>query len=182
MNREAREQIEDAVSDAYPTVDMSIIESFSDEELHHLLSKVDAVEQVKPDKPVRVKEQVIKPTIERVDGLTLEDSFIVSEGRLMRRVVVRQSVGQFASETIHLEPLGERVRFAGRVYRVSHLIHYFQTGDWIKRVTKAERLPRYRARVRTPNGLVHLGYFATEGERDAAVFAHKLGLGKVPSK
>jgi hypothetical protein len=182
MNREAREQIEDAVSDAYPTVDMSIIESFSDEELHHLLSKVDAVEQVKPDKPVRVKEQVVKPVVERVEGLTLEDSFVVSEGRLMRRVMVRQSVGQFASETVHLEPLGERVRFAGRVYRVSHLMHYLKTGEWTKRISKVERLPRYRARVRTPNGLVHLGYFATVEERDAVMFAHKLGLGKVPSK
>jgi hypothetical protein len=180
MNRESREQLEDAVSDAYPTVDMSVIESFSDEELHHLLSKVDAVEQVKPDKPVRVKEQVIKPTIERVDGLTLEDSFIVSEGRLMRRVVVRQSVGQFASETIHLEPLGERVRFAGRVYRVSHLIHYFQTGDWIKRVTKVKKAPRFKAQLRDGARVLHLGYFATEGERDAAVFAYRLGL--TPSK
>jgi hypothetical protein len=182
MDREARMQLEDNVSDAYPTVDMSIIESMSDAELHHLLSKVDAVEQVKPDKPVRVKEQVVKPVIERVEGLTLEDSFVVSEGRLMRRVVVRQSIGQFASETVHLEPLGERVRFAGRVYRVSHLIHYFQTGEWIRRISKAEKAPRYRARVRTPSGLIHLGYFATEAERDAAVFAHKLGLGKVPIK
>jgi hypothetical protein len=182
MNREARMKLEDDVSDAYPTVDMSIIESMSDAELRHLLSKVDAVEQVKHDKPVRVKEQVVKPVVERVEGLTLEDSFIVSEGRLMRRVVVRQSVGQFVSETVHLEPLGERVRFAGRVYRVSHLVHYFQTGDWIKRVTKVEKAPRFKAQVRDGARVLHLGYFATEGERDAAVFAHKLGLGKVPSK
>jgi hypothetical protein len=182
MDREARMKLEDDVSDAYPTVDMSIIESMSDDELRHLLTRVDAVEQVKPDKPVCVKQQAIKPIVERVEGLTLEDSFVVSEGRLMRRVMVRQSVGQFASETVHFEPLGERVRFAGRVYRVSHLLHYLKTGEWIKRISKVERLPRYRARVRTPSGLVHLGYFATEGERDAAVFAHKLGLGKVPSK
>jgi hypothetical protein len=182
MNREARMQLEDNVSDAYPTVDMSVIESFSDEELRHLLSKVDAVEQVKPDKPVRVKQQAIKPIVERVEGLTLKDSFVVSEGRLMRRVVVRQSVGQFASDTVHLEPLGERVRFAGRVYRVSHLMHYFKTGEWIKRISKVKKAPRFKAQVRDGARVLHLGYFATEGERDAAVFAHKLGLGKAPSK
>jgi hypothetical protein len=182
MNREAREQLEDAVSDAYPTVDMSIIESMSDAELHHLLSKVDAVEQVKPDEPVRVKEQVAKPVVDRVEGLTLEDSFVVSGGRLMRRVVMRHTVGQFASETVQLEPIGERVRFAGRVYRVSHLMHYFQTGEWIKRVSRVKSSPRYKAQVRNGARVLHLGYFASEAERDAAVFAYKLGLGKVPSK
>jgi hypothetical protein len=174
-----REQLEDAVSDAYPTVDMSVIESFSDEELRHLLVKDEPVKQVKPES---VKEQVIKPTVERVEGLGLNESFAVVNGRLMRRVVMRHTVGQFASETVQLEPIGERVRFAGRIYRVSHLLHYFETGEWIKRVNRVKSSPRYRARVRTSNGLLHLGYFATVEERDAAVFAYKLGLGLTPSK
>lgn len=172
-----REQLEDAVFDAYPTADMSIIESFSDDELRHLLAKDEPAKQAKP---VRVKEQAIKPKVERVEGLTLDEAFAVSGGRLMRRVVMRHTVGQFASETVHLEPIGERVRFAGRVYRVSHLMHYFKTGEWIKRVVKVKSPPRYRARVRTSSGLLHLGYFATEAERDAAIFAYRLGL--TPSK
>jgi hypothetical protein len=172
-----REQLEDAVSDAYPTVDMSVIESFSDEELRHLLVKDEPVKQVKPEP---VKEQVIKPKVERVEGLTVDEAFAVVNGRLMRRVVMRHTVGQFASETVHLEPIGERVRFAGRVYRVSHLMHYFKTGEWVKRVAKVKSSPRYRARVRTSSGLLHLGYFATEAERDAAIFAYRLGL--TPSK
>jgi hypothetical protein len=174
-----REQLEDAVSDAYPTVDMSVIESMSNEELRHLLAKDEPVKQVKPEP---VKEQAIKPTIERIEGLGLDESFTVVNGRLMRRMVMRHTVGQFASETVQLEPIGERVRFAGRVYRVSHLLHYFKTGEWIKRVNRVKKAPRYRARVRTSSGLLHLGYFATVEERDAAVFAYRLGLGKVPSK
>ena len=172
-----REQLEDAVSDAYPTVDMSIIESMSDEELRHLLVKDEPVKQVKPEP---VKEQAIKPTVERVEGLGLDESFTVSNGRLMRRVVMRHTVGQFASETVQLEPIGERVRFAGRVYRVSHLMHYFETGEWIKRVNRVKKTPRYKAQVRVGARVLHLGYFATEAERDAAVFAYRLGL--TPSK
>jgi len=33
-----------------------------------------------------------------------------------------------------------------------------------------------RARVRTPEGLLHLGYFVTQEERDAAIFAYRLGI------
>jgi hypothetical protein len=39
-----------------------------------------------------------------------------------------------------------------------------------------KRIKPHRARVRTPTGLVHLGYFATLQERDAAVFAHRIGI------
>jgi hypothetical protein len=38
------------------------------------------------------------------------------------------------------------------------------------------RAKRYRARVRESDRLVHLGYFATREERDAAVFAYRLGI------
>ena len=48
-------------------------------------------------------------------------------------------------------------------------------GEWLK-----QRGKPFRARVRTDNGLVHLGYFATEEERNAAVFAYRLGI--TPSK
>lgn len=172
-----REQLEDAVFDAYPTVDMSIIESFSDDELRHLLAKDQPAKQAKP---VRVKEQVTKPTIERVEGLSLDEAFEVSHGRLMRRIVTRHTLGQFAHETVHLAPLGERVRFDGRVYRVSHLLHYFKTGELVNRLPRAAKPQRYKAQVRVGARVVHLGYFVSKVERDAAVFAYRLGI--TPSK
>ncbi len=179
MTHETREQLEDAVFDAYPTLDMDVIESLTIEELHHLLSKGDP-KAVEPEPVKEPKRVAIKPTIERIEPEALEDAFTVANGRLMRRLIVRQTIGQFSSETVQLEPVGERVRFAGRIYRVSHLLHWFTTGEWIKRVSKAEKVQRYRARVRTSNGLVHLGYFASQSERDAAVFAYRLGI--TPSK
>lgn len=38
------------------------------------------------------------------------------------------------------------------------------------------RAKSYRARLREGKRLVHLGYFATVEERDAAIFAYKLGI------
>lgn len=43
-----------------------------------------------------------------------------------------------------------------------------------------KRIKPHRARVRTPLGLIHLGYFATVGERDAAVFAYRIGIRENP--
>ena len=175
MTHETREQLEDAVFDAYPTLDMDVIESMPDDELCHLLNK-DKPEAVKPKPVEKPNQPIAKAKIERIEPEALEDAFTVANGRLMRRLIVRQTIGQFSSESVQLEPVGERVRFAGRIYRVSHLLHWFTTGEWIKRLSKAEKVQRYRARVRTSNGLVHLGYFASQSERDAAVFAYRLGI------
>lgn len=48
----------------------------------------------------------------------------------------------------------------------------------LESVTEAmrRRAKPYRARVRTPGGLVHLGYFGSVEEREAAIFAYKLGI------
>lgn len=179
MTHETREQLEDAVFDAYPAFDMDVIESLTIEELRNLLSKGEP-KAVKPEPIKEPKQPIAKVKIERIEPEALKDAFTVVNCRLMRRLIVRQTIGQFTSESVQLEPVGERVRFAGRIYRVSHLLHWFTTGEWIKRVSKAEKVQRYRARVRTSNGLVHLGYFATVEERDAAVFAYRLGI--TPSK
>jgi hypothetical protein len=176
MTHETREQLEDAVFDAYPTLGMDVIESLSTEELRHLLSKGETAKPEQVEEPKQPKQSAIKPTIERIEPQAVEDAFTVVNGRLMRRVTVRQTVGQFIGESVQLEPVGERVRFAGRIYRVSHLLHWFKTGEWVKRVSKTEKVQRYRARVRTSNGLVHLGYFASQSDRDAAVFAYKMGI------
>ena len=58
-------------------------------------------------------------------------------------------------------------------HAASILRHFLTTGEWVKRVPAPVR---YRARVRTPEGLMHLGYFATQEERNAAIFAYRLGI------
>lgn len=177
MTHETREQLEDAVFDAYPSIDMDVIESLTTEELRNLLSKG---EPAKPEPVKEPKQPIAKAKIERIEPEALENAFTVSNGRLMRRLIVRQTIGQFSSETVQLEPVGERVRFAGRIYRVSHLLYWFKTGEWIKRVSKVQRAKRYKAQVRVGARVLHLGYFASQSERDAAVFAYRLGI--TPSK
>ena len=79
-------------------------------------------------------------------------------------------------EVEHFAPCGGRVRFGGRVYSAAVVLHYLQTGELVERVPRAKVAPRYRARVRTPEGLLHLGYFRSVEERAAAVFAYRLGV------
>lgn len=179
MTPETREQLEDAVFDAFPQLDMDVIESMPDEELRYLLNK-DKPEAAKPEKVKEPKQPAIKRERVKVEPQTLTDVFVVSDGHLMRRLVTRQNIGQFTGETVHLVPVGERVRFGDRVYRSSHLLHWLQTGEWIVRVSRAKREPRYKAQVRVGARVLHLGYFASQSERDAAVFAYRLGI--TPSK
>lgn len=180
MTHETREQLEDAVFDAYPSIDMDVIESFTVQELRHLLAKLKP-EVIEPKQVAHEpKQSAVKPMSVKVEPQTLADAFTVSNGRLMRRIVTRQTLGQFSTDIVHLAPTGEQARFAGRTYRTSHILHWLQTGQWVLRINKVKRVQRYRARVYTPNGLVHLGYFASQSERDAAVFEHKLGI--TPSK
>lgn len=112
---------------------------------------------------------------------TIGEAFALVDGRLMRRRVARVEVVQrnnerFTREVEHFTLCGGRVRFGGRVYSAAVVAHYLQTGEIVERVPRAKVAPRYRARVRTPEGLLHLGYFATVEERDAAIFAYRLGI------
>jgi hypothetical protein len=77
----------------------------------------------------------------------------------------------------YVQQCGERVLFEGRTRSASIVAHYLTAGEWVKRIPKPRRI---RAVVRDGARVVHLGYFATVAERDAAVFAHKLGI--TPSK
>ena len=118
---------------------------------------------------------------------TIEDAYTLINGQLMRRVVnlieLEHIDGtRYTREVERLVQCGDRVQFAGKMYSKRIVEHYLKTGEMLHRAPRTTKGIRYRARVRTPNGLVHLGYFATVEERDAAVFAYKLGLGKVPSK
>lgn len=177
MTHETREQLEDVVFDAYPTLDMDVIESMPVEELRHLLDRLkpEQLEQVEEPKQSPVKRSSVK-----VEPQTLEDAFVVSNGRLMRRMVTRHTLGQFVSETVHLAPTGERVSFAGRTYRATHLMHYLKTGQWVLRIDKRVNVKRHKAQVRVGARVLHLGYFASQEERDAAVLSYRLGI--TPSK
>ena len=131
-----------------------------------------------PRKP-RESKKPAPPVI--IPPRTIGEAFALVDGRLMRRRVARVEVVQrdgerFTREVEHFAPCGGRVRFGGRVYSAAVVLHYLQTGELVERVPRAKVAPRYRARVRTPDGLLHLGYFATVEERDAAIFAYRLGI------
>ena len=176
MAPEARQALEDAVFDAYPTLDMDTIESMPDAELRYLLGKTEP-ELIHHSKAKEPKLSVPKSTVERVTPRTIADAFAVVDGRLMRREVTRRTVAGFdASESVRLLPVGERVLFDGRTYRASHVLHYLRTGQWVLRISKTPKRTRYKAQVRVGAKVVHLGYFDNVADRDAAVFAYKLGI------
>ena len=142
------------------------------------------VAPVKPAPPKERKKRESRKAAPPVAVIprTIGEAFALVDGRLMRRRVARVEVVQrnnerFTREVEHFTPCGGRVRFGGRVYSAAVVAHYLQTGEIVERVPRAKVAPiRYRARVRTPEGLLHLGYFATQEERDAAIFAYRLGI------
>ena len=112
---------------------------------------------------------------------TIGEAFALVDGRLMRRRVARVEVVQrnnerFTREVEHFTPCGGRVRFGGRVYSAAVVAHYLRTGEIVERVPRAKVAPRFKAQVREGARVRHLGYFATVEERDAAVFAYRLGI------
>ena len=172
--------------DDFADADASQLEQLTDEQLREILGDaappvvVAPVEPVKrePRKP-RESKKPAPPVI--IPPRTIGEAFALVDGRLMRRRVARVEVVQrdgerFTREVEHFAPCGGRVRFGGRVYSAAVVLHYLQTGELVERVPRAKVAPRYRARVRTPDGLLHLGYFATQEERNAAIFAYRLGI------
>ena len=160
--------------DEFAEVDPDELERLPVDKLRRLLHG----EPSEPAKPAPREPKAPRPaapTIERIEPATLAEAFTVKNGRLMRREVTRRTVAGFVGESVQLAPVGERVRFGGRVYRAAHLLHWLTTGEWIKRTPRA-KATRYRGRVRIGGALVHLGYFATEAERAEAVALAKLGI------
>lgn len=181
MNREA---LENAVYDAFPDLDMGDIERMDTDQLERLIEltrpKPTKPKTVNPSSPkARESKKPAPPVI--IPPRTIGEAFALVDGQLMRRTVARVEVVQrdnvrFFREVEHLTPCGDRVRFDGRTYSAAVVAHYLKTGELVHRAPRTAKPPRYRARVRTSGGLVHLGYFATVEERDAAVFAYKLGI------
>lgn len=133
-------------------------------------------EPKEPAKPAPREPKNPRPTAPTIEPATLADAFTVKNGRLMRREVTRRAVAGFVGESVQLAPVGERVRFGGKIYRAAHLLHWLTTGEWITRTPRAKAAPRYRGRVRVAGRLVHLGYFATVEARAEAVGLAKLGI------
>jgi len=136
----------------------------------------------KPRKP-KISKKAAPP--QHIKPRTIEDAFVVVNGELMRRrvaivEVVQKDNERFSRQTEALVPCGDRVRFGDRVLLSKVVAHYLTTGEMLTRAPREPKPLRFRARVRTDSGLVHLGYFATEEERNAAVFAFRLGI--TPSK
>jgi hypothetical protein len=155
------------------------LEALTDQELLHILQD-DEVEEPrpirkrKPSKPCKPEKPVtVKPR-------TMSEAFAIVEGRLMRRTVAMvQTVdcdGKRWKEVEHFISCGARVRFGGRTYYSSIVMHYLATNELVSRTPKLTTKPRHRARLRHNGKLVHLGYFASVEDRNAVIFAYKIGI------
>ena len=172
--------------DDFADADASQLEQLTDEQLREILGDAAPPAVVAPVEPAprkeRKKRESRKPAPPvAVVPRTIGEAFALVDGRLMRRRVARVEVVQrdgerFTREVEHFATCGGRVRFGGRVYSAAVVLHYLQTGELVERVPRAKVAPRYRARVRDGARVVHLGYFATVEERDAAIFAYRLGI------
>jgi len=82
------------------------------------------------------------------------------------------SDGSVTSRDIFV-PVGSRLMWRGRVVSASIVLHWLRTGEVVARVPRADKKP-FRAIVRDGAKTKHIGYFATEGERDAAILNYRL--------
>ena len=170
MINEAREALEDKVYDLYPELDMGDIQRMSDAQLTNLVNLTRPNNRSLPDQPKQAKQskpaRAAKPQWRKVSA-----AYEIRDNQLM--FVEQWRKNGIVSEKIEL--CKPRVTYEGKQISASILMHYLTTGEWIKRVTKPAK--PYKAVVYT-NGkkVVHLGYFATVDQKDAAIFAFKLGI------
>ena len=188
MSEETRETLEDRVFDLplmrerYPSTverDM-IVRNMSDDELQETLT-VSQLEQVESNpepvsSPKPVQTHNSEKRTKRVKRVKTGESFIEKDGQLYRRETwsIVDSFGNVHRDW-HDYLCGHRVRWDGRLVSASIVLHWLRTGERVKRVPSTDA-KTYRAVVWHEGKTRHLGYFATEAERDAAVFSFKLGL------
>lgn len=163
---EARESLEDKVYDLYSEMDMGDIQRMTDNQLTNLIDLKMALrngqpkpaKEPKPDKP---KWQKVSATHEVRDNQLM----LVEKWRIVN------AFGPTTQE--RLTVCGVRTMYDGRMVASSLLMHYLTTGEWIKRIPKPAK---HRAIVRIGKKVMHLGYFATLEQKEAAIFAFKLGI------
>ena len=137
---------------------------------------------VKPEpKPRKLRASKKPAPPQHIKPRTIEDAFVVVNGELLRRrvaivEVVQKDNERFSRQTEALVPCGDRVRFGDRVLLSKVVAHYLTTGEMLTRAPREPRAPRFKAQVRDGARVLHLGYFASKAERDAAVFAYRLGI------
>ena len=161
-----------------------MLEDMTDEELISLADRLGQaqqerareVEQVKPEREPVKRSRERAPRVKRIESIKTGEKFIEKGGKLYRRETWASAdlSGNEAERFLDI-PCGQRVRWEGRLVSASIVLHWLRTGDVVKRLPRDDAKP-YRARIRSGGRLVHLGYFATEAERDAAIFSFKLGL------
>ena len=172
-----REALEDAVYAAFPDLGMDDIEQMETDKLEWMLE----VRQGKRKDPAALTEK--KQGRPRKKPATLWEksgaAYEVRDGALVHVETWRTS--NEAGETVreYVQQCGERVWYEGRMVAASILRHFLTTGEWVKRVPKPRRI---RAVVRDGARVVHLGYFSTQEERDAAIFAYRLGISPMGQK
>lgn len=153
------------------------------------------LQQLEPAPPVAVVKREPKPRklkpikkaapAQQIKPRTIEEAFALVNGQLMRRraalvEVVQKDDTRYVRKVERLIPCGDRVRFGDRVLLSKVVAHYLKTGEMLDRAPRDKPAPRYKAQVRDGARVVHLGYFASEAEREAAIFAYRLGI--TPSK
>ncbi len=169
------------VMHAHPDADIDELENTPLEKLKQIVARIKGevadkpARAPKPPKPEPyaklAKPVVIKPG-------SMHDAYRVVDGQLMQRVVTLYELmnldgSTYKREVERLVKVGDRVTYEGIGYSSRILAHYLSTGEWVKRVTKPKR---YKAQVRAGKRVIHLGYFDSIAERDAAVFAYRLGV------
>ena len=166
MINEARESMEDKVYDLYSEMDMGDIQRMTDAQLTNLIDLKMALRNGQP-KPAK-EPKPVKPQWSKVSA-----AHEVRNGQLMliEKWRIASVFGQTTQERITV--CGVRTMYDGRMVASTLLMHYLTTGEWIKRIPKPAK---HRAIVRDGKKVVHLGYFATLAEKDAAIFAFKLGI------
>ena len=166
MINEAREALEDKIYDLYSELDMGDIQRMSDAQLTNLIDLKMALRNGQP-KPAR-EPKPVKPKWSKVSA-----AHEVRNGQLcmVEKWPIASAFGSTTQE--RLTVCGVRTMYDGRMVASSLLMHYLNTGEWVKRISKPAK---HRAIVRDGKKVMHLGYFATLEQKDAAIFAFKLGI------
>lgn len=153
----------------FAEIDFELIDGMPDFKLREILGIPE------PSAPVERKNKLgrkAKPVIRQPHRIDCE--YFELDGRLMRRETWRRySVDGMWSDDAFEVPCANRVLWEGRRVAAGVVLHWLKTGEKLPRLMK--QLKPHRGRVRGADGaLVHLGYFATAEERDAAVLMYKL--------
>ncbi len=171
MNREA---LENAVYDALPALDMSDIERMSTEQLERL------IDARKPEPPSPKRKEARSDRKPPTATVKVSAGYEVRDGVLVHVEKWRTSNESGQTVREHVTRCGARVSFDGRTVAASLLRHFLTTGEWVTRAPRPRK--PFRAQVRSGGRVVYLGHFATVEDRDAAVFAYRLGVFPTGSK